>query len=109
MKRKSIILCCIILCLLLIDENLPKMNDPSTSHYPPLQASYQVKIKYVHDISDIIVTLYELNGPESHITKGGVDVFIAINHLNNRTRIPVQCYYYFPQFKKPEAKASDFE
>ncbi|GEM03689.1 hypothetical protein HMI01_06770 [Halolactibacillus miurensis] len=108
MKRKSIIiLSSIIICLLIIDENLPKMNDPSTSYYPPPSASYQVKIKYVHDVSDILVTLYELNGTASQITIKGIEVFQDINNLENLTRIPLQCYYYFPQFKKPEAHAPD--
>lgn len=104
MKRKHIIIfSSIIICLLLIDENLPKVNDPSMSYYPPPSASYQVKIKHVNDVSDILVTLYELNGTTSHITIKGFEVFQDINNLDNLTRIPLQCYYYFPQFKKPEA------
>jgi hypothetical protein len=98
MKRKSIILSSIIICLL-IDENLPKTIDPSISYYPPPQASYQVKIKHVDDVSDILATLYELNGTESHITKLGMDLFIDINDLGNRTKMPLQCYYYFPALK----------
>ena len=90
MKRKSIILSSIIICLLLIDdENLPKTIDPSIFYYPPPQASYQVKIKYVDDVSDILATLYELNGTESHITKLGMDLFIDINDLGNRTKMPL--------------------
>jgi hypothetical protein len=84
------------------------MIDPSISYYPPPSASYQVKIKYVNDVSDILTSLYELNRTEARKTKLGMGIFNDINNLNNQTKIPLQCYY-FPAFKKPEAMASDFD
>lgn len=107
-KNRLIILCGLVILLLVIDETLPKKTSPHISYYPLESSAYQVKIKYVRNISDILTILYELNGSSTVLTMKGMDLFVEINGLVHTSTMRFDCYYYFPQFKKPEATASDF-
>ncbi|GEN57395.1 hypothetical protein GCM10012290_11310 [Halolactibacillus alkaliphilus] len=85
---------------LLIEENIPKQDVFSTLPYSSQSENYQVKIKYVYHIEEILTHLYQLNGTDSTITSRGFEDFIALNNLQHVNYVQINCYYFFPEYKK---------
>lgn len=91
--NKFTFLLIVIILFLIIEENIPKQDVFSSLSYPSQSENYQVKIKYVHHIEEILTHLYQLNGTDSAITYRGFEDFILLNNLQHVNYVQNNCYY----------------